>query len=282
MKKMLCTAAAVVMLLAFCAHAEFGSPANTVFDLGTAVTADFDSDDLPETMRFVCDLNEYDDGSFTLSVGEQSVTVNDCVSLIRGVKAMKLGYGEFYWGTLFMVSEYGLSDDPLTYCILYTSDGLHSVGEIPGLAEYFSVSQDGVITATVRASMIGTWERPADYILARGWEPVEGGDDWNEYYRLAEVPRTVYPMGMIVRLLTDLPVYPSPYGGDASVQLKAGDLVILAASDDVSRLYVTDYSGREGGWVRMKHQEEPWADLILVNGKYLDADEVFGAIFYAD
>ncbi len=282
MKKTICILAVLLILAAFAGKAEFDSYANTVFDAGEILTADFDSDDILETMRFTCDLDEYDDGSFTLTVGQWSITVEDCICLERGVKAMKMGYDDFYWSTMFMVSELGPSDDPLTYCILYTSDGLYDVGCIPAMAEDFTVSRDGVITASVRANMIGTWYRTTDFILARGWDVTANEDDWIPLYRIVESPRTVYPMGMIVGLKVDLPLAASPYGGDAAVVLKAGGHVILAASDDVSRLYVTDAEGRTGGWLRMKHEDEPWADLVLVNGRYMDADDVFDGIFYAD
>ena len=279
--KTLCT---FLLALALCcaplALADTAVQSWVLFQPGSVFTDDFDADGVLETMLFVTDLNEYDDGSFLISAGSQSFTVLDCVGLIPEVNAMRVGDSDSYYGTLFMISEYGPSDDPLTYCYLYAFETLHDLGRIPALAKNLKPDGNGVFTTMIRASMVGTWERPADYALAFG---IDSGDDWSIHYRLVEVPRALYPMNMMATLKRDLTLSSSIYEDRADVDLKAGTPVIFAASDDVSRLYITQADGGLSGWASIRHSDgEYWAELIRVNGKYVELDEVFDGIFYAD
>ena len=278
MKKLLLTA--LIMLLCFgaVALADFDRSIWEVFEAGDGFTADFDNDEKEETLHFSTALNEYDDGDFTLTVGDKSVTVKDCIGLEPKVYAMKAGYTWYYYGTVFMVNEYGPSDDPLTYCFLYTEGDLIDIGFIPALVESFDIDSNGVITTRVRANMIGTWYRPTEYVLAVGSQDM--GDDWKQIYRLSEVPRTMYPMGMMVTLKKDVKLSSSLYDMDEDVEVKAGTPLIILESDDVSRIFVSDYEGRVKGWLATKSVE--WLDYVLIDGSYVAIDEVFDGIFYAD
>ncbi len=271
---------ALALLCAPFALADTPTQSWVLFKPSSVLTDDFDSDGTLETMRFEASLNEYDDGSFSFSVGSKSFTVEDCIGLIPEVNAMRVGYSDSYYGTLFMISEYGPSDDPLTYCYLYAYEDLQDLGRIPALAGSITPDGNGVFTTTIRASMVGTWERPADYALAFG---IDSGEDWSIHYRLVEVPRAMYPMNMMVTLKRDLTLSSSIYEDRADVDLKAGTPVIFAASDDVSRLYITELDGERSGWASIRLSSgEYWAELIRVNGKYVELDEVFDGIFYAD
>lgn len=278
MKKLFVVIIAVILFSAVLAEDAYEKKAWNIYQIEGPLTLDFDGDETAETVNVSFALNEYDDGAFTLSVGESSLTVKDCVSLQKKLYAMKLGDESYWYATLFMVNEYGPSDDPITYCFIYSDGRLSNIGMIPALVDSFSVSEDGVVTTSIRADMIGTWSRPADYSIAQCFEYSE--DSFAISYAMIENPRALYPMNMIVTLKKDIVLSSSVYATDATVQMKAGLKVVLSASDDVSRLCISELNGRKRGWMSMKQTD--WQDSVLVDGKYIPVDEVFDGIFYAD
>lgn len=253
-------------------------------EVADGATGDFDGDGQEETLRFVISGEDEFDGTFTLSVGTASFTVEHCEILTGCIAALPISRGAYYnpdmlWGTLFFVDEYGPSDDPLSYCFFYTGAQLYDVGTIPALSRGVTVNADGQLTAMIRAAHIGTWSRPADYKLASGtsWE-----DGYEEFYHLSETPHDLYPMGMIVELCQDLPMRATRWDADNTVLLEAGQQVILAATDDVRWLYVTSLDGKTGGWVMMQAAENGYEDNVLVDGVATLVDQVFKNIIYAD
>ena len=279
MKKM---AAVLVLLLCVCllpAYAEYEQGIWEIYEAENGMSLDFDNDGTEETVRIDFALNEYEDGDFLLTVGGKSAAVRDCVGLEQKLYAMKAGYTWYYYGTIFMVNEYGPSDDPLTYCFLYTEGELLDLGHIPALVRSFALSSDGVISTRIRAHMVGTWYRAADYVLSVGTK-FDGEENWKQVYALSEVPRALYPMGMLVTTKTELALSSSLYEIRNDVRLAAGQDVLLVASDDVSRLFVTSLDGENRGWLAMR--SEDWVDYILVNGRYTEIDDVFDNILYAD
>ncbi len=168
----------------------------------------------------------------------------------------------------------------MTYCFFYTDGKLYNVGEIPASPDAMSVNMDGLITTQVRAVHVGTWSRPADYKLASGhdWST----DNATAFYQMTEIPRDVYPMGMIVDLKADLPLLASRYDADASATLTANQQVVLAATDDCRWLYVSSLDGETAGWVKLTGSTDAFTDGVIVNGQATDVNDVFGNILYAD
>ncbi len=261
----------------------------TIVTISDGLTADFDHDETEETFHFVSSLDEYNDGDFMLAVGSAAVMQENCCYLADEVYAMRVGWTggglteDDYYATLFMVPEYGPSDDPYTYCYLYANGELTDVGGIPSVPEGMNVDPlTGTITTNVRATMVGTWSRPADYILASGFHWSEETDDGEVYYRLAEVPRPIYPFGMIVSLNEELPLLASQTDRvyAATLTPEANSRVILAATDDIRWLYVTSLDGETAGWVKMNRED--YATMLTVGDEEMHAGEVFGDIIYAD
>ena len=285
---LLCALALILSALPAMADMEQGVHPWTLYPIEDGTTFDFDSDGTEETYSFTTDLNEYRDGRFSLSVGEAAVSRDDCILLAEDVYVMYIGwtgYGDWtddsYYAALFMIPEQGMSDDPYTYCYLYVNGKLFDVGGIPSMPESMTVDrQRGMITTRIRAAMIGTWSRPADYILASGYSWDEEADIYESYYRLTEVPRPIYPFGMIVTLRQELPLMASQTDRIFSATLEADQQVILAASDDVRWLYVTSMDGATAGWVRMSRVD--WEQRITVGDRDVAVDDVFGNILYAD
>ena len=261
----------------------------TIHMIDSGTTDDFDSDGTKETYLFTPSVDEYGDGSFSLSVGSNSVTQESCYSLDGDVYIIHIGWTGYssvednsYYATLFMVPEYGMSDDPYTYCYLYVDGKLIDVGAIPATPNNMAVDPlTSTITTQIRAAMVGTWSRPADYILARGFS-------WDEeynvetYYHLTEVPRPVYPFGMIVSLKEELPLLASQtdriYSG--TLLPEENKQVILAATDDVRWLYVSSLDGQTAGWVKMSNVD--WETKLTVGDREMNVNDVFGDILYAD
>lgn len=278
MKKTICALLALCLCAVLCVFACAEDAARQKRELPLNGRADFDFDGAEEDYCLTFNLDEYEDGSFTLTVGGSEVTVENCVCLEKALTAVNTGYASYFYGTLFMVSEYGPSDDPVTYCLLYTEGELMNAGEIPALAKYIEIAADGLMTTDIRADMIGTWSRPADYMLVNGL--YASGDEWVNVYRVLEIPRTLYPMGMTVTTKIALALSESVYDMEGSVNVPAGTELFLTATDDVSRLYAQDATGEYKGWLAIKKID--CTDCVKAGGVFADADEVFDGIFYAD
>ncbi len=258
----------------------------TIYMLDDGAVNDFDGDGDEEAFSFAMtgDPDSWD-GSFTLTVDGLSVTQENCCELAGEVYVIHLGWSSYYstgsgyYASIFMVPEYGPSDDPYTYCYLYEDGELIDVGGLPALPHNMSADPStGMISVQIRADMVGTWSRPADYILATGYSWDE--ERYERYRRLAEVPRSIYPMGMIVTLKQELPLMASQYDRIFSDTLAPDQQVILAATDDVRWLYVTSLDGQTRGWVKMTRVE--WQTKIAVGDIDVNIDDVFGDIMYAD
>ena len=281
MKKRIALMLLIALIALFAAHGEEAA-LQDVWQMekldGTCWNRDFDGDGTSETASIVYDLNEYGDGAFTLIVNGQSIQTEGCASLYTDVYAMKAGTQWYYYGTLLFVSEYGMSDDLLTYCFFYTDGRLLDVGRIPDCAENFIVSADGIITVSERARHIGTWYYPSDYMLARGIFYTE--DDFDEVYGMCRIPRDNYPMGMIVKSKVELRLLASKCDTAPLMRVPADTRVILASSDDVTWLCVSTMDGSVTGYLRMTGIE--YMDYLTVGDRFLPVDDVFDGIFYAD
>ena len=279
-------AALVMTVFAGAPARAAGFTAWTLQPVASGCATDFDGDGETETFTVTAALDQWNYGSVTLRVGEAEITRENVDNMAETFYMLPVGAAGYaagqasIYGTIFMISEYGPSDDHYTYCCLYADGRLTDVGGIPALPGRMKTGPDGVISTWVRARMIGTWERPAEYVLARGYRWTE--EDFNIYYHLCEVPAGYYPYGMIVSLKTDLALRESPFDESPALTLRPEDSerVILAATDDARWLYVTDMSGEAAGWVRMGRED--YATVIYQSGGAVDVNDVFGDILYAD
>ena len=280
MKKLLALLLGVVLALSLSAPAlaDDTAPDREIYVVADGTQDDFDGDEAEESVAFTAETDEYGDGTFALTVAGQTVSEEYCVALDPTLRALKLGYGDYIYATLFMVSEYGPSDDPYTYCYLFTDGVLENVGNIPALAKEFAVDENGMISTTVRTDMLGTWFRPADFVLARGfdWE----SEDSRATYRLVEVPHDLYPMNFIVDLRDDLPVLASRFDSEPADTISGGQKLALTATDDVRWVHVTTLDGSHKGWIRVDAANYPC--LVEIGGSWREADALFGNLLYAD
>ena len=288
MRRMLCMLTACWLLISIIGGMAQAEPltAWVIAPVENGLTADFDADGTQESVTLAADLDEYRCGGFTLTVGGASVTRENVEGLNETVYALPVGSVGYSasaqepYAAIFMVAEEGPSDDPLTYCYLYQDGELTDVGVIPAMPTAMTAGLDGIISTFVRCDVLGTWSRPADYALARGY--AFGEDDFRVYYRLTEVPRDIYPLGMILELKVDLPLL-AARGDTTYTGMLAADenpQVVVSATDGVRWLYLTSMDGETAGWVKI--DREDWRTRVYRAGLPLDCDEVFGNIFYAD
>lgn len=278
MKKLLLLCACALLVLSLAVPALAEGEAWQIYTVASGSVDDFDGDEVQEGVDFSTELDEYGDGGFTLTVGDQTAGEEYCVYLDPTLRAMKLGSGTYAYGTIFMVSEHGPSDDPYTYCYLYMDGVLRFLGGIPAHADTFAVNDWGMITTEIRSDMLGTWLRPADYVFCMGydWESEEP----ESYACLAESPRDLYPMRVILQLDADLPVRASRFDQETSSVLHGGQRLALTATDDRSWVFASSLDGEEKGWIHVRTTE--YLHEIELDGRWALENEVFSSVPYAD
>lgn len=268
---------ALLIALPLSVNAE--SVPNGPVQIENGATIDLDGDGTAESIAFSEEKNEYGDGKFTLTVGNTTVSQEDCVSLGSELYAFTLthaGYAE-PWGTLLMPFEYGPSDDPVSYCYLYTDGTLYSLGTIEALPTSMRLNGEAIET-NVRCDILGTWSRVATYKIAFGYSM--NGDEYVSSYALCEIPHDVYPMGLIAETKMDLPLQASRTDDTASGTIAAGEKIVFAATDNLHWVYASSLDGSISGWFYGDFSDYP--STIRVNGKTVNADDAFADLMYAD
>lgn len=217
---------------------------------------------------------------YRLSIDGMRVA-GEAVELTGELYALRTGDADS--GVLLMVSEYGPSDDPLSYIYYYNGERLEAAGGIPALPDGMTW-EDGVIHCDIRASVLYTWFREADFALAydRGYMQYERAP---KSPQMVEVPRDSYPMGTLVTTKVDLPLSIRPYGDEVAVIVPAGTEVALTATDDRGAVHVKpiEYIAPENdgwycdGWVQLSNPV-----TVLINGEEVYGGDVFDGLFYAD
>lgn len=239
--------------------------------LGQNAKIDLDDDGAPEEIVYeiLKDEEGYDTG-YRLQVGDQEVTGIGWY-MDENIRALHL---DKRTGILLMVSDYGPSDDYETHFYLYFDGHLLNAGSIPSLPDSMSV-RNGVITTQIRGNILYTWFREADYVPAYGW-----GENWETTdAAFVEVPRYLYPMGLIVGLKVDLPLKGNMKSEDAGPVLEAGTRAVLIATDDKEWVLIRSLDGSEEGWMQIDKENSL---TCYVGEEKLDSYEVFDGLLFAD
>lgn len=261
-----------VLLLCAAACAEGGSGAvavGQITEISPGVPLDLDGDGDQESVRYeiVRDEDGYDTG-FRMGIGDAAVEGSGwCMN----EKLYALRISEY--DTLILVSDYGPSDDYETHFYLYSNDLLIPAGSVFSMPESMNVN-DGIITAPVRGKLLYTWFHDADFALANYWG--ESGETKAHVY---QIPRWMYPMGLMVTLKTDLPVVISMADSDEGHTFQAGEEVILCATDDAAWVYVQSVESGAAGWMRAGGET---GMECLVNGEWMFSWDVFEGLVFAD
>lgn len=277
MKKLIAILMCLMIAVPFAASAESG-----LMKLENGATGDFDGDGTEEPVAFTTERDEYGDGGFVLTVGDKTVKRDGCISLSEDLYAVSIPRNAYYdadglMGTLFIASEYGPSDDPVSYCYFYSDGVLYDAGTIEALPTAMSFS-GRMIETTLRSDLLGTWSRPATFVLAYGSAMV--GEDYEEAYHLAEVPQDVYAMGLIAETKVDLPLQASRTDETEVGVIAAGSKIAFGATDNRNWVYAESMDGQVSGWFYVDDSDYP--TMIRVSGEMLEADNVFANLMYAD
>lgn len=277
MKKLIAILMCLMIAVPFAASAESG-----LMKIENGATGDFDGDGTEEPVAFTTERDEYGDGGFVLTVGDKTVKRDGCISLSEDLYAVSIPRNAYYdadglMGTLFIASEYGPSDDPVSYCYFYSDGVLYDAGTIEALPTGMSFS-GRMIETTLRSDLLGTWSRPATFVLAYGSAMV--GEDYEEAYHLAEVPQDVYAMGLIAETKVDLPLQASRTDETEVGVIAAGSKITFGATDNRNWVYAESMDGQVSGWFYVDDSDYP--TMIRVSGEMLEANNVFANLMYAD
>lgn len=290
MKKLISTILALMMLAAPVATGAAAQADEAVQLDGGIMTAadgvaqlpekclmDLDGDGEDEEISYSFAGDEYDDGTMTINVGDESLDI----TLSSGIDALYAArLGGDYDAIYLMVGEYGMSSDYYTYVIRYDENGLKQIGGIGELPEELQLN-GGTITATVRGDKLQTWFRESDFVIAHEMRYDEDYNILPESYYVAEVPRTYYAMNTAVVLMCDVTVKKSLYGTGTD-KLNKGDTVVLSATDDKSYVYlnvVKSSTECTGGYLML---DEDSMCGVIVDGEVMQSYDVFDGLLMAD
>lgn len=293
MKKLICSLLTAALLAAPVALADSQAAEDTVViteldgdimtradgivELSNNTRIDLDACGTAELITYSLDADEYGTGKFTINVGDKSLTID----AENGIDALYAGrIGGDYDVIYLMVGEYGPSDDEYTYIVRYDEDGLRLIGGIGALPENIKLNGN-VMTATVRGAHLQTWFRESDFVIAATMRYDENYEPLPQEYYVAEVPRTSYAMNTAVVLKRDVTVKKSLFG-TAEMTFKAGDTVVLSATDDKSYVYLaatTPNDDGEGGYVML---DEDDFSAVILDGEAVNAADVFDGLLFAD
>ncbi|MDW7671711.1 MAG: hypothetical protein SCK57_08035 [Bacillota bacterium] len=159
------------------------------------------------------------------------------------------------------VAESGPSDDYFTTFYRWTPEEFHTMGRVGGRPSAgITLNGDGTLTAQTRGQVLHTWFYDRDYRI-------------NRFGRLESVPTGFYPMDTPVTALVDLTLTAAPGRGEP-IDVKAGESLVIEASDDISFLQIRTGEGQTG------YLELEGFDRI--KGTDYTGSDAFGGLNYAD
>jgi hypothetical protein len=283
MKKALCAILLAVLVLATAVPMSLaeGMPAvlarGAVQEVKSGDSIDLDGDGVAEAIAYASSGPDEEEGQYTLTVGGSTVTGTGC-GLTGRVHAMRLNSGmqEAY----LLVSEFGPSDDSACYVYRYAEGKLAYAGLVGSAPEDIYVT-GAQFTGSVRANVLETWYRPADFTIARAWGVDETTGAPLAEPVVVEVPRAVYPMGTIVTAKVAVSLAASQTDDKTVTTVQKGEKLILAGSDDLEWVYAVPVDAKgdmtaAGGWFQVKETQ------VVIHGKTYDGSDVFDGLVYAD
>ncbi len=246
----------------------------TLIEEGMLIDLDMDGEADSINLEIIRDEDGYDCG-YSLTVNGQEA-VGEGWAMDTNVYALKL---QEYHGTLLMVSDCGPSDDYCTYFYLYEEDYVAGgsvllyAGMIPSLPEMMKVNGE-YITTSVRANVLCTWYRDADFALARSM-----GYEEPLCAQMYEVPRYLYSMEIIAALNVDIPLINGMDGDEYSAVLFEDEKVILCATDDREWVLLESLENGTRGWMQL---EGDAGYECIIGDAVMFSDEVFSGLPFAD
>lgn len=240
---------------------------------------DLDADGVAEQIRYgVREQEESGVWEYRLVVGQTQLD-GEGIYLTGRLHALRTDSSA--QEVLLFLSDYGWSDDDTSYVYSYCGGSFRYLGVIPAMPWELRFTEEGMLSGSVRASILHTWFRPADFVLCTAYSDE---DFSTRISHIAEMPRDLYPMGVEVTVLRDLPLVVSRTNPAHALTIKAGERALIVATDDIEWLYIVptevDWSVSEygAGWLHT----EIGGYSAVINGETIDTQALFDGLFYAD
>ena len=273
----LCVASLVLTNVAFAEDAT-ELPTKALIELDPSGAAiDLDGDGTPDEISLVETITAESE-TYDLTVNGATLS-GEGWGLNGKLYAMRLTEADRAY---LLVSEDGPSDDPANYVYRYKEGALEFCGAFGAWAGSVVVTDEG-FTATVRARVIQTWFRRADFIITdNSYFDDQTGEFTVAAPALVEVPRDIYAMGTVVTLKQDITLQVSRQNQETALTIKAGEGAVIVATDDAQWLYIQalnpDYErDYNAGWLRLA---DAWE--VELGGEAVSAGDVFNGLLYAD
>ena len=277
----------LLALALLCPAMAFAEPAaleeGVLTELFDGDVIDIDGDGVAETIGFTTVENESEGNtSFRLTIGKVQLD-GEGDWLTGRLHALRMPESASD-DTLFFVSDYGMSDDDLSYVFSYYQGQIASAGAVGTMPWDLAVTGPKTLSGQVRGRILCTWWRPCEYVLG-----VTSGTD-EEYnwvgrrvLSIAEVPKSEYAMGFHVTVTRDLPLQVSRTNPSLACVVPAGSSAIIAATDDIEWLYIQPTARNweydfAGGWLRVAD----YGYKASVGGETIQTAELFTGLLYAD
>ncbi len=136
------------------------------------------------------------------------------------------------------LSDYGASDDYVTYFFRYADREISFLGEVPGLFRGLKFDHAGTIATSCRGHVLHTWFYPCEFKL--------GGSG-----QLEEVAQSWKTMNSRVALKADLELCGGPGSPQTTAVLRTGEQAVIQKTDDDEWFFIVSERG-VSGWFRLE------------------------------
>lgn len=253
-----------------------------IVELKDGVCLDFDNDGKGEIIHFKIEGDSENwPQTYIVTVGNRQIS-----------KEAINPNGKFYGASLdnnhiqILVDADGPSSDASSDIFHYAEGQLWDIGTVYCHASQLTINKaNNTFTGWKRSDMLMYWFKPVEYKVSSSY-----GFSINDNIKyvpphISELPTEIYPMGFVVKLNMDLPLYLERDTKSQQITFKSGMMVSLTATDDKEWVYITPVDettiphDMNGGWLQMKKES---FNTCLINGKEFSEDKVFTGIFRCD
>jgi len=181
---------------------------------------------------------------------------------------------------LLFLADRGMSDDDWSHVYSYYQGEFRYLGGVGCMPEDLAVTAPNLLTGTARGSILHTWFRPADYVIAANYEEPSYA---RRATAICEMPRSEYPMGTVVTLRRDLDLQVSRTNSSHAYTLRAGEKAVIVSTDDIEWLYIVPLRPsyefeRTAGWLHTLIG----GYSVSIDGDEISTYDLFDGLFYAD
>ncbi|WP_052045086.1 YARHG domain-containing protein [Caloranaerobacter azorensis] len=161
-----------------------------------------------------------------------------------------------------IISDYGPSNDYVSYFYCYDGQNIIKMGQTEGLFEYgIKIDGMGKLSARTRSKILQTWFFDKYYTLSKE-------------HKLIEVPQDIYITNYDVFIKRPIKLLKNRGNSDDYFILNEGRKVTIVGTDDKEWCLVETKTG-ERGWFAVD-------EFLIIRNEGLDAYKIFGGLCYAD